>query len=99
MSTIFFHIDEMKESDLPAVRYLAEQLGYSAEIVDLARRFYALTKSQDHKLFVARNGDQQAVGWVHVGKEMASLIALMTAQALELWLSTLKREAVELERA
>ena len=75
MSTIFFHIDEMKESDLPAVRNLAEQLGYSAEIVDLARRFYALTKSQDHKLFVARNGDQQAVGWVHVGTEMASLIA------------------------
>src|SRR5689334_17976877 len=75
MSTNFFQIDEMKESDLPSVRNLAEQLGYPADIADLARRFHALSKSQDHRLFVARNSDSQVVGWVHVGKEMSALLA------------------------
>ncbi len=75
MSTYFFQIDEMKASDLPKVRDLAEQLGYPAEVTDLARRFHALSKSQAHKLFVARNADHQVVGWVHVGKEMSSLLA------------------------
>lgn len=63
------------KSSLPTVRNLAEQLGYPANIADLARRFNIVTKSQDHKLFVARNGDHQVVGWVHVGKEMSSLLA------------------------
>jgi GNAT superfamily N-acetyltransferase len=75
MSNNYFQIDEMKDSDLPTVRILAEQLGYPADIAELTRRFHTIMKSQDHNLFVARNGDQQVVGWVHVGKEMSSLLA------------------------
>jgi len=74
MSINYFQIDEMKNSDLPTVGVLAEQLGYPSDIADLTRRFHTIMKSQDHKLFVARNGDQQVVGWVHVGKEMSSLL-------------------------
>jgi GNAT superfamily N-acetyltransferase len=32
MSNNYFQIDEMKDGDLPAVRILAEQLGYPADI-------------------------------------------------------------------
>jgi GNAT superfamily N-acetyltransferase len=75
MSYYYFQIDEMGDGDLPTVRILAEQLGYPANITDLTRRYHSILKSQDHKLFVARNVDKQIVGWVHVGKEMSSLLA------------------------
>lgn len=75
MTINYFQIDEMKNSDLSTVGVLAEQLGYPANIADLTRRFHTIMKSQNHKLFVARNEDQQVVGWVHVGKEMSSLLA------------------------
>lgn len=61
MSTILVQIDEMKESDLSAVRNLSEQLGYQEDILVLTLRFHVLANSQDHKLFVARNKDQKGV--------------------------------------
>jgi len=68
-------IREMSETDLSDVRVLAEQLGYLSGLEDLTRRFSCLKSSSDHKLFVARSSDGEVVGWVHVGKEMSSLLA------------------------
>ncbi|MBK9322334.1 MAG: GNAT family N-acetyltransferase [Bdellovibrionaceae bacterium] len=67
-------IREMREDDLSAVRGLAEQLGYPISLADLSQRFAWLNKSSDHKLFVACT-DAAVIGWVHVGKEMSSLLA------------------------
>lgn len=65
---------EMREDDLSAVRGLAEQLGYPISLGDLSQRFAYLAKSSDHKLFVAC-ADTKVIGWVHVGREMSSLLA------------------------
>ena len=68
-------IDIMSEADLPDVRLLAEQLGYPIHLDDLTRRFKFLTNSAENELFVARKGNRHVVGWIHVGREMASLLA------------------------
>ena len=67
-------IESMKEEDLAAVQELAEQLGYAVGIEDLSSRLGLLQQSMDHKLLVARNEADKVLGWVHVGKEMSSLL-------------------------
>jgi GNAT superfamily N-acetyltransferase len=67
-------IREMREGDLPDVRGLAEQLGYPISFDDLSQRFIWINKSSEHKLFVAC-AETRVIGWVHVGREMSSLLA------------------------
>lgn len=71
-------VREMCEGDLPAVCGLAEQLGYPVSLDVLLQRFGALNKSTNHKLFVA-SSDTKVIGWVHVGREMSSLLSDMGA--------------------
>lgn len=67
-------IREMREDDLSAVAGLAEQLGYPISLADLSQRFAWLNKSPDHRLCVGCT-DTMVIGWVHVGREMSSLLA------------------------
>ncbi len=67
-------IREMRKDDLPEVRRLAEQLGYPVDLHSLSRRYHAIENTQIHKLFVA-SSNGKVFGWIHVGKEMSSLLA------------------------
>lgn len=67
-------IRSMIENDLPEVRILADQLGYPLSIENLRERFSFVSRQDDHALFVACLTDGRVIGWIHVGREMSSLL-------------------------
>lgn len=72
-------INDMQLGDLESVLELAAQLGYPGELSNFQRRFMMMSQSRDHVLLVARmsgasEGVSAVVGWIHVGKEMSSLL-------------------------
>lgn len=52
--------------DIPALIELAEQLGYSTQPGEIAKRLEHLMDRMDHEVYVAEEIDIGVVGWVHV---------------------------------
>ncbi len=65
----------MAAEDLPAVRELAAQLGYSASAPDLSDRFEAIAHSPLHALLVAAAPGESPSGFVHVAASPALIHA------------------------
>jgi GNAT superfamily N-acetyltransferase len=64
----------LTSADLPAIRDLADQLGYAATLPEIADRLPVLEHSPAHGLFVAQVGDGAAAavaGWIHVAASHA----------------------------
>ncbi len=68
-------IAEMTLEDLGTVAVLAAQLGYPGDVETFRRRFQAIQQEDGHKLYVAKSDTGQVVGWIHVNRESAALVA------------------------
>lgn len=59
-------VRRMTADDLPRVAELCEQLGYPSTVEQVARRFAALSSSEDDALLVAESRGEGIVGLVHL---------------------------------
>jgi GNAT superfamily N-acetyltransferase len=59
-------IRPMTTSDADEVAALCGQLGYPSTVAQIAHRFSLLIEQRDNVVFVAEDGDEQIVGWIHV---------------------------------
>ncbi|HLZ24415.1 MAG TPA: GNAT family N-acetyltransferase [Ktedonobacterales bacterium] len=60
------HIRPMMASDAEEVAALTEQLGYPATTVQIVHRLGLLMEQPGNALFVAEDGDERIMGWIHV---------------------------------
>jgi GNAT superfamily N-acetyltransferase len=59
-------IREMRESDLPQVAALAEQLGYPLTLEQLRARFHKVHTRTADQLLVAIASPNNVLGWIHL---------------------------------
>ncbi len=65
----------MQSVHLNQVTLLSDQLGYPCTINEITKRFYEISKSSRHALFVAIDDKNNVCGWIQVNQEMATLVA------------------------
>ena len=68
-------IVRMQATHLDKVTLLSDQLGYPVSINEITKRFYDISKSSTHSLFVAIDKDEKVCGWIQVNIEPDSLVA------------------------
>lgn len=64
----------MKFEDLEQVTVLAAQLGYPFSLEEIRNRFFEVSVSPMHKLYVAKDADV-VTGWIQVCKERETLLS------------------------
>lgn len=56
----------MRESDAARIADLNVQLGYPSSEAQVATRISMLTASANDTILIATDGDEQAIGWIHL---------------------------------
>lgn len=85
-------IRPMRAADVPRVAELTTELGYPSTAEEIERRFAAVRARPDGIVLVAANGEDAAVGWIHVLR-VASLEASDVAMIAGLVISDGHRSA------
>jgi len=65
----------MQAKHLDQVTILSDQLGYPCTVNEITKRFFDISKSAKHALFVATDAKDHVYGWIQVNQETASLVA------------------------
>ncbi len=58
-------IRRAKQSDVPEITLLADELGYRCEESDIRERLSRIFRKKDHVVFVCVDDNRKLIGWIH----------------------------------
>jgi GNAT superfamily N-acetyltransferase len=85
-------IRPMRAADVPRVAALTTELGYPSTTEEIERRFTAVSARPEGVVLVATDGEDEAIGWIHVLR-VASLEASDVAMVAGLVIGERHRSA------